>query len=182
MKKICFVLLLMLPVVASAQKATSTQKETTKYEDLVSKSGVVSTTYRYRIGVVELVWNASTSTFTDKLVLSIEKMIIGNTSTSFLNITHTGYDEASFVMIEESNVKELYNSIIKLKELGNNPVPEGAIPQYSYLNNDGVFITYDGEVWRIQLDKFSKDKITASNIDPLIAKLQEVIQKFETIK
>lgn len=43
----------------------------------------------------------------DKLTFSIEKISIGNASASFLQINHNKYDEASFVMMEESNVKDL---------------------------------------------------------------------------
>lgn len=99
-----------------------------------------------------------------------------------MQINHNRYDEASFVMMEESNVKDLCNSLIKMKELIKKTVPEDAKAQYSYLNNDGVIVIYEGDVWKIQLEKFTKDRIFASDIDPLITKLQEIIQKFESIK
>lgn len=69
-----------------------------------------------------------------------------------------------------------------MKELIKNPVPEGAKAQYSYLNNDGVIVIYERDVWKIQLEKFTKDRIFASDINPFITKLQEIIQKFESIK
>lgn len=185
MKKVLLVLLLIFPIVSNAQKAIGSQKEekrTTKYEDFVSKSGVVYTTYSYPIDAVELIWNASTSTYKEKLNFAIEKMVIGNTSESFLNISHIDYDEASLVVMEEANVKELCDALIQMKEMGNNPVPEGAKAEYSYLNSDGVLVTFNGNLWKIQLEQYNKDKIFASSIDPLITKLQEIIQKFESIK
>lgn len=188
MKRIYFVLLLMLPIVANAQrsatgtKSTNAQKEaekkTTKYEDFVSKSGIVSTTYTYPMDEIVLVCKG----YNDKLSFSIDKIIIGNASASFLKIRHIKYDEASLVMMEESNVKELCNSLIKMKEIIKNPVPEGAKAQYSYLNSDGVVVLYEGDVWQIQLERITTDHIWTSDIDPFIKKLQEIIQKFESIK
>lgn len=192
MKRIYFVLLLMLPIVANAQrsatgtKSTNAQKEaekkTTKYEDFVSKSGIVYTTYTYPMDEIVLVWKDSTSTFNDQLYFSIEKISIGNASASFLQIHHIKYVEASLVMMEESNVKDLCNSLIKMKEIIKNPVPEGAKAQYSYFNSDGVVVLYEDDVWKIQLERFTKDHIRTSDIDPFIKKLQEIIQKFESIK
>ncbi len=197
MKKICLVLLLLLPVVvnaqrsttnprsATAQKATGTQKEsekgTTKYEDLVSKSGVVFTTYTYPMGEVLLPWSVSSSSYTEKISFSIEKIVIDNIGISYLQVTHRGYDEISSAMVEETNVKEWYNALIKMKEICKNPVPEGASAKYYYLNPDGIVMTYQ-KGWRIQLEKITKDNFPADNIDPLITKLQEVIQKFDTIR
>ena len=188
----------MFPMLANAQRSTTGTKSTnapkvatlqkeadkkaTSYDDFVSKSGVVYTTYTYPVDAIELIWNASTSSFSDKLTFSIVKIGIGNASASFLQINHNRYDEASFVMMEESNVKDLCNSLIKMKELIKKTVPEGAKAQYSYLNNDGVIVIYEGDVWKIQLEKFTKDRIFASDIEPLITKLQEIIQKFESIK
>ncbi len=192
MKKFYFVLLLMLPVVANAQRSTPNTKnasvpKVTSYEDFVSKSGVVYTTYSYPIDAVEIVWKSSYS-FTTRLAFSIEKVSIGNTSASFLQISHiqsdevTRYAATSSVMMEESNVKDLCNSLIKMKEIIKKPIPEGAKALYSYINNDGVAVLYEKDEWRIQLERSTKDLIVTSDIDSIITKLQEIIQKFESIK
>ena len=184
MRKI-ILFLLVLPIVANAQKVSTTQKEsekkTIKYEDFISKNGVVCTTYTYPIDDIELVWNTSTSTFKDKLSFHIEKMIVGNTSVSFLNISHNKYDGASSVMIEETNVKDLCSALNKIKEISKKQVPEGARAEYTYLNNDGIYIYFSGDLWKIKLEKFDKDTIYASDIDPLINKLQEIMQKMASI-
>lgn len=184
MKKMYFVLLLILPIVVNAQKVSNTPKEaekkSIKYEDMVSKSGVVCTTYTYPIDDVELSWSTSTQTFTEKLSFSIERVIVGNIDVSYLSIRYP--KRPSFAMIEESNVKELCSTLIKMKEIRKNPVPDGASAEYSYYNSDGIVINCSKVAWKIQLDKFSKDYFYVSDIDPFISKLEEIIQKMASIK
>ena len=162
MKKICLVLLLILPGLLNAQKSTTTakvantekepEKTTTKYEDIVSKSGVVFTTYTYPMGETTLVWNESSSSG-DKLAFFIDRIIFDNLGVSFLRVHLEKYGGISIAKIEEANVKELYSSLLKMKEICKNTVPDGAKATYSYFNDDGVSVRYEGDVWKIKLEE-----------------------------
>ena len=69
-----------------------------------------------------------------------------------------------------------------MRDIIKKPIPKDAKALYSYINNDGVMVLYERDKWRIQLERSTKDIIVFSDIDSIITKLQEIIQKFESIK
>lgn len=176
MKRFIIALMLILPIIASAQNDTS--KQPTKYEDLMSKSGNICTTHTYYLGHIEL----SVEISKDKIFFNIINKIISNNSYTFLEMSHFGYlDGGSSAIIEVSAAKELLKAINDIKQIKDNPSPEGAKTKYSYLGSDGILITYNDGEWEIKLDRYTRDIIFTKNIEKFINKLQVAIQKMETI-
>lgn len=189
MRKICLFALLMLTVVVNAQKTASrtvskssvtAEKKSTKYEDVISKSGNVLTELSYKLPNLEIPYYYSSST---KVIFCfyIKKLVIGNISFTFLKIDHPGLNRTE-ALIEASNVKVLCNAIKEMKEKQQKPVPEGATAQYSYLGNEGVYIELSGDMWTIHLNGLGNDPIYIKDIDVLYNRLQEIIPKIDSIK
>ena len=165
--------MLMLPMIVFAQKSVPSQR-TTKYEDLITKSGVIFTTYTYPLDGIDLPLGANYN----RLGFNIIKIVLANMSYTFLEVRHYEYGNAK---ISESCVKEWYNSLKKMNGMTNSSIPEGARAEYTYINTDGIVVSYTNKIWRIGLNT-NKGMIGATDITPLITKLEEIIQKFGTIK
>ena len=179
MKKL-LLLLLMLPMVAFAQ---SGKDQKSKYEDFMSKSGNVCTILEYNLPPLEVA--SAYGTTPEKISFTIQKFSIANSSLSFLQIFHTRWDEASSAMIEASDVKLMLNAIKEIKGKKDSPVPEGATAQYLFLGNDGVTVKLKGkdrDIWEIKLERYTKDDISIKDIDSFIGKLEEIVQKMDSIK
>ena len=177
MKKFLF-LFLILPMVALAQN----EKGKTKYEEFASKSGVC-TIVNYKVPDVVLVAAYGDGKYSSKVSFSLEKMTIGNTSLTFLNMSHRNYNDASSAMLEASDVIALYNAIKEMMNKRQNPKPEGANGvKYIFLGNDGVSVECNNDSWTIKLERFSKDEIWIKDIEPFSNRLQEIIQQINTIK
>ena len=174
MKRFIIALMLILPIIASAQNDTS--KQPTKYEDLMSKSRNICTTHTYDLGHIEL--PAEISNY--KIGFNIINKIISNNSYTFLEMSHITFFGSSAI-IEVSAAKELLKAINDIKQVKDNPSPEGAKTKYSYLGSDGILITYNDGEWKIELDRYTTDCAFTKDIDIFINKLQEAIQKMETI-
>lgn len=180
MKRFIIALMLILPIIASAQNDTS--KQPTKYEDLMSKSRNICTTHTYDLGHIEL--PAEISNY--KIGFNIINKIISNNSYTFLEMSHITFFGSSAIkgssaIIEVSAAKELLKAINDIKQVKDNPSPEGAKTKYSYLGSDGILITYNDGEWKIELDRYTTDCAFTKDIDIFINKLQEAIQKMETI-
>ena len=96
-------------------------------------------------------------------------------------MSHITFLDGSSAIIEVSAAKELLKAINDIKQVKDNPSPEGAKTKYSYLGSDGILITYNDGEWKIELDRYTTDCAFTKDIDIFINKLQEAIQKMETI-
>lgn len=192
MRKIFLLLLLLLPVIGNAQrslkpqKAIVTQKEpekqATKFEDFISKPGVC-TIVSYKVPEIVLTAAYGDGKYTDKISFVLEKYTISNLSVVFLSMHHSDYDKASTAIIEASEVKALFDAINEMTKKKQIPKPEGAAGiKHTFISKDGIFIEYSNDSWRIKLEKYSKDEIWITDIEPFNNRLQEVIQKIETIQ
>ena len=178
MKKF-LILLLMLPIVAFAQKSN---EQKSKYEDFISKTGVC-TTITYKIPSVEIEAAYGEGQYKETISFSLEKITIGNASLTFLELFHSKFDEVSSAMIEASDVKAIYNAIAEMQKIRKNPKPEGAASvKHTFFGNDGVSVECNDNSWTIRLERYNKDNIWIKDIEPFSNRLQEIIQKIDSIK
>ena len=192
MRTICLLLLLILPVIGNAQKslklqkATVTQKEpenqVIKYEDFISKSGVC-TIVSYKVPEIVLTTAYGDGKYTDKISFLLEKYTISNLSIVFLSMQHSRYDNASTAIIEASEIKALSEAINEMTKKKQTPKPDGAAGiKHTFVSNDGIYVEYSNDSWRIKLERYSKDEIWITDIEPFNNRLKEVIQQVETIQ
>lgn len=182
MKKSLMLLIfvLLFPFMGFAQNVSDMKG--TKYEDLVSKTGIIFTTQTYHLGTVHLA-SAYVETHTEDLTFSVVKIINGTSSAVFLRISHMkGLTEKSSAMIEDSDVKGLVKAINDMNLLRGMPVPEGAFVKHTYMGADGVTVTLWENMWKIKLERYTQDSLDTKKIDLFLSKLQESMKKMASLK
>lgn len=176
MKRLLFVLSFLLPSLLFAQNENKS-----KYNEFLSTSKLI-TTVTYSIPEVVLTAAYGEGKYTEKVSFSIEKMSNDKSSSLFLVIRHNQFDNASYVILESADVKELYASLKQIQDKSKTPKPEDAVSiVYTYMGNSGLSVKYEKD-WTIQLERYNKDKIWVSDIEPLCQRLNEIIQQMETLK
>lgn len=194
MKKIVIILLLTIPVIVCAQKSItshkssvtpkSTQKDVAKNKDSEENFGEILSSYTYYMGQITLTWKTTKSTTNEKLLFYVGNVIKENKSLYYVNVFHGGFgfDIDSSITLEEPLAREWYESLLKLDEIRKKPVPEGAEVVYSYRNDKNMIIDFKENRYEIRLNSLKNDKIFASDIKPMISKLEECFSKIKLLK
>lgn len=169
-------MLILLPSLLFAQNENKS-----KYDEFLSSSKLI-TTVTYSIPDVTLTTAYGDGKYTESISFSIDKMSDDKSSSLFLVIRHHKFDEASYVILESSEVKELYASLKLIQDKINMPKPEEAVSiSYSYMSDSGLSVKYEKD-WTIKLERYNKDHIWVSDIEPLCERLNEIIQRMEALK
>lgn len=175
MKKILVYLLLLIPTCVYAQ----TEKQMSKYDVLLAKNGKISTTFTYDFDKITL-----KSAYVDSeedIGFSVSKISIDNSIYCFITIYHNGYNRASSSYIDIKDAKDLAKAIKEINSMKDNPVPEGATARYNYQTIDGLSVGFRNGSWSIYLEKGNNDFIPTKDIQPFVNKLEEAIEKAESI-
>lgn len=176
MKRFLFVMSIFVPTLLFAQNETKS-----KYDEFLSTAKLI-TTVTYSIPEVTLTAAYGDGKYTDNISFYIEKLSNDKSSLLILVIRHHQFDQASCAILESSEVKELYASLKQIQDKSKTPKPEEAKSiAYTYMGDSGLSVKYEKD-WTIKLEKYNKDQIWVSDIEPLCVRLNEIIQRMETLK